>query len=286
MLVHGWDASTTNRWAFNGVKEALEADGHSATYSQAPPYDSIAVRAGFVAGVIDTVLADTGAAAVNLVCHSMGGLDCRYVTSDGGLGYGGQGKVASVTTISTAHRGTAVADVALKLMPGAFDTALDKLASLWGSTYSDLAQDSHYRASLQALSEAAAPGFNASIKDAAGVVYQSWAGVSGVFGIRNSKDTQACGGQDNMHMHPGTQDKMDASLIPMSALAAHGTALRPNDGMVTVASSIWGEFQGCIPADHLDEVGQTGDVGPDSHTGFDHLLFYRTVAFGLSARGL
>lgn len=293
VLVHGWDASTTNRWAFNGVREALQADGHTAVYSEAPPYDSVQVRAGFVAEVIDGVLAQTGAEAVNLICHSMGGLDCRFVASPGGLQYGvatgqdGQGrKVASITTISTAHQGTAVADVALGLMPGVLDSVINKLASLWGARYSDLADDSHYRASLQALSEAQAPQFNEAINDAQGVVYRSWAGVSAVFGIRNSKDVQACGGEALMHLHPGTQDKLDATLVPMAALAAHGTQLRPNDGMVTVESSKWGEFQGCIPADHLDEVGQPGDEGPDPHTGFDHLLFYRTLAFELAAQGL
>jgi triacylglycerol lipase len=53
----------------------------------------------------------------------------------------------------------------------------------------------------------------------------------------------------------------------------------------TVESSKWGEFRGCIPADHLDQVGQIDDVGASHQTGFDSLRFYRNLAFDLAARG-
>jgi triacylglycerol lipase len=49
-----------------------------------------------------------------------------------------------------------------------------------------------------------------------------------------------------------------------------------NDGLVPVQSSIWGEFLGILPADHLDEVGQIAsnpDEGP-----FLHLDFYLSEA--------
>ena len=44
-----------------------------------------------------------------------------------------------------------------------------------------------------------------------------------------------------------------------------------NDGLVPVASAIWGEHLGVLPADHLDEIGQVagGTQGP-----FDHLEFF------------
>jgi triacylglycerol lipase len=44
-------------------------------------------------------------------------------------------------------------------------------------------------------------------------------------------------------------------------------------------------FRGCIPADHLDEVGQPRRDVPDVRTGFDHLRFYRNVAYELASRG-
>ncbi len=54
------------------------------------------------------------------------------------------------------------------------------------------------------------------------------------------------------------------------------------DGIVPVASGIWGKFQGTLPADHFDEVGQLlGVTGPNC----DHIEFYRMVAEELAARG-
>ena len=79
----------------------------------------------------------------------------------------------------------------------------------------------------------------------------------------------------------GRADGMDITLRPIAPITAHGTELRPNDGMVTVESAKWGLFHGCIPADHLDEVGQGGDEW--LATGFDHLAFYRDIAAGLAS---
>lgn len=77
---------------------------------------------------------------------------------------------------------------------------------------------------------------------------------------------------------------MNVTLVPMAGPVAHGWNLYPNDGMVRVESAKWGRFRGCIPADHLDEVGHKKN-GPDARTGFDHVRFYRNVAFELSDLG-
>lgn len=278
VLAHGFDASPRNRWGFYEVAETLAADGHAVHVAEVPPYDAVAVRAEHLARHIDTTLAETGADRVNLVAHSMGGLDARYVVSV--LGYAD--RVASVTTISTPHRGAAVADVALGLMPGPLDKVINLLATAWGRTYSEVANDSHVRAAMEAISEDGAAAFNDEVKDAPGVTYLSWAGVSSVLGISNPRDAAACG---TLLRHPGTSDRMHATLVPMAGFTAHGTRLDPNDGMVTVESAKWGQFQGCIPADHLDEVGQPKHDRPDEHAGFDHLRFYRNLAFDLAARG-
>jgi triacylglycerol lipase len=66
----------------------------------------------------------------------------------------------------------------------------------------------------------------------------------------------------------------------------HPSDALPNDGVSTVESAKWGEFRGCYPADHLDQVGQIKDSGIDKSTGFDFLNFYRMVAFDLARRGL
>jgi triacylglycerol lipase len=280
VLAHGFDASPSNRWGWYRVPEALEADGHTVFVTMVPPYNTVAVRAAHLARQIDTILEDTGAERVNLVAHSMGGLDGRYLISS--LGYGNA--VASLTTISTPHRGSAVADVALKLLPGLADRALNALASAWGRTYSELADDSDLRGAMAGISEANLPGFNADNPDDPQVHYQSWAGVSSVLGLNHRADAEACEGM--LLQHPGSSDKMNATLVPMAGFVAHGTKLYPNDGMVRVDSAKWGDFRGCIPADHLDEVGQVRNEGADPHTGFDAPRFYRNVVFELAEQGL
>ncbi|MCB9526120.1 MAG: triacylglycerol lipase [Myxococcales bacterium] len=278
VLAHGFDASPTNRWGWYGVAEALRADGHAVHVASVPPYAPVATRAGYLARAIDEALESHGADQVHLVAHSMGGLDSRYVIST--LGYGD--RVVTLTTISSPHRGSYVTDVALKLTPELAEPALNALARAWGRTYSELADDTDLRGALNDLSEAAAPAFNAANPDDPRVKYLSWAGVSSPLGLPNPQDFVACDGKA-LHGR-GVQDKMDATLVPMAAFAAHGAALAPNDGMVQVASARWGEFQGCIPADHLDEVGQVRDDGPDPYTGFDHVRFYRNLAFDLARR--
>ena len=55
---------------------------------------------------------------------------------------------------------------------------------------------------------------------------------------------------------------------------------RPNDGLVPVDSAIWGEFLGCIPADHFDQIGQILGLSD-----FDHQRFYRQHVNLLKAYG-
>ncbi len=290
LLAHGFNTSTTNFWRFNDVDVALEADGHVARLGSVPPFDTPQVRAEFLADQVDALLAETGAEKVNLVCFSMGGIDCRFLVSPAGLDFGA--KVASVTTISSPHRGSFVADVATKVLPGTdHSAAIDALATVYGKTFSDVADDSHVVAALASMSEAAMVQFNADIVDAEGVVYQSWAGFSSVAGIPHpdeNAESRACtdsSGQVKMLRNPGTNDRMDALLVASAAFVAHGTELRPNDGVSSVESSKWGTFRGCIPADHLDQVGQIDDVGANHQTGFDYLRFHRNLAFDLAAQG-
>jgi triacylglycerol lipase len=294
VLAHGFDASTSNRWSFYQVEDKLRADGHVVHSAQVSPYKGVPARAAQLATHIDAAQRECRAKAgcdaskVHIIAHSMGGLDSRYVISK--LGYGD--RVASLTTISTPHRGSAIADVLLKIIPDDFDKAVNAMASVWGRTFTDrdLADGSDLKAALGSISEkTTATTFNPDVKDDPRVTYLSWAGVSNVLGIPNAKDNEACEGRLDTRL--GIRDGMDPTLVAAAPFVAHGTELRPNDGMVTVESAKWGKFMGCIPADHLDEVGQPKD-GQHAFTGFSHIQFYRKLASALDgevtahARGL
>ncbi len=278
VLAHGFMGSDTNFWSFYKVADALRADGHVVFQTEVPPFHSVKVRAQSLATQIDDILAQTGAQKVNLVAHSMGGLDCRYLIST--LGYAD--RVASLTTIATPHHGSRIADVYLDLMPQSADGAVDALARAVGGTFSDVADKADVRAAMQDIAESNADDFNAHNPNADGVYYQSWAGVSSVEGIRVGGIEEACDGK--VLMHDGTMDHMSSLLWGAAALVA-GPSLTLNDGMVAVDSAKWGHFRGCIPADHLDEVGQIAHDEADPHTGFDHIRFYRNLAFGLQRKG-
>lgn len=108
VLVHGWLGFDTVALAglrqsyFRGVRERLEAHGHTVHVVRVAPLSSIKRRAGQLAAQLDQLALEKA----NLVAHSMGGLDARYAIAHLGVA----SKVASLTTVGTPHRGTPLAE--------------------------------------------------------------------------------------------------------------------------------------------------------------------------------
>ena len=92
---------------FRGVTGHLMRVGAEVHRPRVPPSASIAVRAEELARVIRRIPAKK----VNVIAHSMGGLDVRYAIARLGLA----DRVASVTTVGTPHLGTPIADLGNKL---------------------------------------------------------------------------------------------------------------------------------------------------------------------------
>lgn len=279
VLAHGFDGSTTNRWSFYKVKKALHEDGHTVIEAQVPPYQGPSVRAEYLAEDVKSALDRTGASKVNLVAHSMGGLDARYLTSRLAVGQ----RVASVTTIGTPHRGTKIADMYLDYIAGeASDNIVDAIAKAWGLTYNKLAEDTDMRKAMRGLStDYLKESFNPDIQNKSDVYYQSWAGVSNFNGTPSDNLRDVCNGK--VHNFEGRIDELNGMLYPTAPIVAKGPGT-VNDGMVNVTSAKWGNFRGCIPADHYDQVGQISDDGVNE-SGFDHIRFYRNLAYDLAKRG-
>ncbi len=285
VLAHGFDASPDNRWGFRGVEERLVKDGHVVHTARVSPYKTVADRAVELAGEVEKAVGkcrarpDCDASKVHIIAHSMGGLDARYLIRKV-EGY--KTRVASLTTISTPHHGTLIADVLLGKIPSGFDGALDAIASAWALTFTDrdLAARSDVRGALESISTEGAASLAHELdlaKEGDDVTYLSWAGISGA---PTSLDRDDCEG--HIETRFGFVDALDASLAPAAWFVGDGLERIPNDGMVTVRSAKWGKFKGCIPADHLDEVGPPL-LGTHLFTGFDHLDFYGRIAEGLDA---
>ena len=286
VFVHGFNASPTRNGFGPEVVRALCDDGHAVFAPATPPFASVETRAGALADAVDAILAGatdlcgvtpvTPPEKVNLIAHSMGGLDSRYLASPAGYAYGD--RVASITTISTPHNGSAFADMVLGLTAEMDTEALAALAAFLARplTEDPAALESDLRAALDALAEATAVSFNTDVIDDRRVRRESWAGLSNVAGIINPQDAPAC--EYMMSLFPfGRRHVMHVELKPIAAVVAHGLSMRPNDGLVQVASAKWGTFRGCMPADHIDEVGAS------PVRSFDHVRFLRNRAFELAA---
>ena len=270
ILAHGFGGDREMGFG-NQVAEAIAAAGHQVYKAEVPATDSVAVRGAALAAEVDAFLATSGAASVHIIAHSMGGLDARFVVST--LGFAD--RVRSVTTISSPHFGTPLADVALGLTESTAQeqqAASDALAQLLAGTILDPAA---FERGVRDLTEAVAPAFNAANPDVSGVAYRSFAGLSTIGGIENPNAAALCTASGVAVPAP---DQL-RPLLFLSAPIVTGLDQRPNDGVVPVDSGIWGEFSGCIPADHIDETGAL-DTG---NSGIDPVAFYAKLAGELAA---
>ncbi len=286
ILVHGfsgWDRVVGGVGYFHRIVDDFRAAGVDVTAPALPPYNDSEARAAVLARVVDDVLARTRRRKVHLIAHSQGGLDSRVLLADPGYA----ARTASLTTISTPHRGTAIADAAAIAPDGALNPAGQLLAWLLGAlggdppdeaawltgTDVDATYDPDLAASIDALRPSTREEFNARHPDPPGVRIFSVAGVSNLL----STDQPEC--NDGAWGRTDDRDVVDpffagSGLYLSNTDGGHPLDPTPNDGLVTVASARWGLFLGCIAADHADEIGQVADDGPGLVSGFDHRAFY------------
>ncbi len=138
---------------FRGVPARLERSGCVVSLAKVPRSGPIAVRAReltrFIQGLDE--------AKVNIVAHSMGGLDARYAIAKLGL----DDRVASLTTVGTPHRGTPLAEAGIRFGVG---RALQPFGVRVGV--------------LEDLTPRRMESFNAEVEDARRVAYGSVVGVA------------------------------------------------------------------------------------------------------------
>ena len=310
LLVNGIDLSPNFRWSARIVETMRVAGGHDVYLAIDRPYDLPERRAHDLWATVQEIREITGSPKVNLICHSLGGLDCRYLVSPAGLHWEVPAShadivdaVASVTMVGTAHRGTRAADAVLGYLPDADGgQAIEAMATFLGDWFTDaaLTGDTHLVAAMGSLSRSAMLAFNADVIDADGVYYQSWAGFSRPRGAADPAYDRAllaaCAAsddEDGLALFSGDHDYLHVSLAPLALITGAteddagevGTDEAPNDGLVTVESARWGKFRGCLPADHMEQLGQRNLPDVNVRTGLDVAWFYAAIAADLAARG-
>lgn len=106
VLVHGIAAKQLRILnAFGKIGDELKKEGYTVYISDHDGFGSIENNAAQLKTFIEGVLNETGAEKVNIIAHSKGGLDSKYMITKLGM----DDKVASLTTLCTPHKGSIVA---------------------------------------------------------------------------------------------------------------------------------------------------------------------------------
>lgn len=189
------------------------------------PYNTIRIRAEAWRRMIDTVLKLTGSEKINIIAHSMGGLDMRYAISHLGVA----DYVSSLTTISTPHHGTSLAEWALKTPSRVKDLLADMLNWLGNNLYPRIRSDV-LSATEELTREYVQMHFNRNTPDIDGVFYYSYSAASG----------------------KGTKIPINRILKPFNNHIFREEGL--NDGFVSEISGHWGEFLGQTSLSHIEQI--------------------------------
>ena len=226
----------------------LRARGVYAYAPRVNPYESVVVRAGQWSERLERVFDETGADRVNLVGFSLGGLDARHL----GAGERWRGRIASIVTVSSPHRGTPLATYLLE--------GPERIAT-W---------------SMQAMEFFGRKAWKSDPPNVAGALAElTPAYVDEVFNPAHPIPEGVWCASFSARAGAGMYPPLRVSHRILTQLAGD------NDGLVPTASAIWAEHLGTVEADHARLAGVTSGTA-----GLDSKQFYLDIAGRLRDRGL
>lgn len=228
---------------FYGVVPSLTSGGAQVYVTEVSQFNDTTVRGEQLLAQVEEIAAITGAGKVNLIGHSHGGLDARYVAAVR------PDLVASVTTVGSPHLGSAVADV----LRGGFSNGgfaegiLSFFADSLGVVLALLSGTSNPQdsvAALEALTEDGAADYNARFPQGLPSV-RCGSGPSVVNGVR-------------YYSWSGTRPLTNIFDVSDAAFALTWLLFgESNDGLVSRCSSHLGwVLRSDYRMNHLDEVNQ------------------------------
>lgn len=255
VMVHGIgfrDLRYFNYWG--RIPKELVRNGAVVYYGHQQAWGTIEDNAESIRQKILQVLEENHCDKVNIIAHSKGGLDSRYLITRLHM----EQQVASLTTVSTPHRGSELIDV-LNRLP---DRIYRLISSWFDRTFSRLG-DCHpdcYHASKQ-LAPAYCAHFNEITPDSPEVYYQSYASVM--------------------------QHTWSDSLLSIPNLIMDFAGNPANDGLVTEESAKWGIFQGTFRNHYRRGVshGDMIDLKREDYKGFDIIETYVEIVKKLKDMG-
>lgn len=227
VFVHGMgfrDSKIINYWG--RIPKMAQNMGCSVFFGQQDSNGSVETNAAQLKKSVEEILAKTGFEKVNIIAHSKGGLDARYMISSLNMGE----KVASLTTISTPHNGSKTMDLLLK-----FPDFLVRFAAVLPDIFYRIIGDespSSYKV-FHLFSTDGAKEFNKNNPDCDKVYYQSYAFVM---------------------KHPFSDILMCFPNLVVKLIEGE------NDGLLTPEGATWTNFKGVYKGEghrgisHCDEV--------------------------------
>lgn len=262
VLIHGLgfrDRKHFNYWG--RIPKLLQKCGASIYYGNQDSHGSVENNALQIKKCVQEAIEESNCKKVNLIAHSKGGLDARYLISALDM----EDYVASLTTISTPHHGSKSIDILLS-MPGIFVKICAFFSDVWYRLLGDKCPDS--LSVFNTFSTRFAKDFNEKILDSQNVYYQSYAFVM----------SHCC--SDIVLFFPSLMVKLIEG---------------ENDGLLTPESAQWTNFKGIIRAaanrgiSHCDEVDMRRTRFTKKQVDgkvSDITEFYKSIVTDLKSRGL
>ena len=260
-LIHGTgfrDYKHFNYWG--RIPSALEEEGASIHYGNQDCWGSVADNASIIKDTLEKFFEETQCEKVNILAHSKGGLEARYLISTLGM----ESKIASLTTIATPHHGSKSIDFVSK-----FPIWMFHFIAFFVNSFSRFVGDKKpdfFTTSTQ-FSTKYMHEFNKNNPDSAEVYYQSYATV-----MKNPLS-------DILLWFPN----FIINLIEGE-----------NDGLVTPESAKWTNFKGVLRGQtrrgisHVDSIDARRKYfhSPKSVTGESNVLeFYINLVSELKKMG-
>lgn len=254
LLCHGYGAlaSLVKPSPMHEVCMLLRQHGIIAFAPNIVPYAKIETRSEQWVNRIRQLINKYGFEKLNVIAHSMAGLDMRYAITHSDI----HEQVVSLTTVATPHRGTSLAEHVLNTP----DKVRDKLGEVFdwfGNSMYPKGQSDAVGAVRQLTRDYVQKEFNPLHTDRPDVTYFS-------YGASVGKGTN----------HP---------LNPIYRYQNHYIYDHegPNDSFVSEESAKWGEHMKVVSLSHLEQIKLT--INKERVQIFDHFWF--DVACHLAVRG-
>jgi len=171
MLIHGTgfrDGKYINYWG--RIPAELKKRGAVIFYGHQDSWGSIEHNAEVLKTNLRKFLSETNYEKVNIIAHSKGGLEARYMISSLGMAE----NVASLTTIATPHHGSETLDLLWKLSKPLF-----KFVAIFANLFYRILGDAKpdFFTTCNQFTTIHMKSFNERNPDAPNIYYQSYAGI-------------------------------------------------------------------------------------------------------------